>query len=113
MPKHRRITRVDFSSVNAARPRRAYGTYFTMSVSPLAAEKLIKEAKFACIVSKKIAVRAVDRNRIRRLCREAFRAASQQTDSPLAFVFYAKKESKTATFQNVASDVKQLLSQIG
>ena len=83
-----------------------------MSVSPQAIENSINKPKFACVVSKKIAAHAVDRNRIRRLCREAFRAIPGTILNAQAIVFYAKKESKNATFPEVASDVKKLLSQI-
>lgn len=64
------------------------------------------------MVSKKIAVRAVDRNRIRRLCKEAFRTSSMPIDTVQSVIFYAKKESKKATFAEVATDINGLLSKI-
>jgi ribonuclease P protein component len=112
MPKHQRLSRVDFSSMNVARSRRFYGTYFTMSVSPQPAENTTNEPKFACVVSKKIAAHAVDRNRIKRRCREALRTTPGTVTGTRVVVFYAKKESKNATFQEVVSDVNHLLSQI-
>ena len=105
------MTRADFSSVDRARSRRFFGTYFTMSVSSQSTENKADKPKFACVVSKKIAARAVDRNRIRRLCKEALRTASDPVVHPPAIIFYAKKESKSATFQDIAADIKKLLAQ--
>ena len=112
MPKKQRLSRVDLSTINVARSRRFFGTYFTMSISPRKVESSKNEPKFACVVSKKIAAHAADRNRIRRLCREAFRSAAGAAHKAQAHIFYAKKESKTATFHDVTADVKSLLSRI-
>jgi len=113
MPKHQRLSRVDFSSMNVARSRRFFGVYFTMLVSPQTGENITDKPKFACVVSKKIAVHAVDRNRIRRFCKEAFRMSPGSAHGATMIVFYAKKESKKATFAEVAADVKELVSKVG
>ena len=110
MPKHQRLSRADFLLMDTARSRRFYGAYFNVSIPPQKVENSINKPKFACIVSKKIAARAVDRNRIRRLCKEAFRTTVTPVTQAQGFIFYAKKESKRATFADVISDVKELLS---
>jgi ribonuclease P protein component len=110
MPKKQRLSRVDFASMNVVHSRRFFGTYFTMSVVPKEAESSTNKPKFACVVSKKIAARAVDRNRIRRFCKEAFRTAPETVRTAAAIVFYAKKESKRATFAEVAADIQELVT---
>jgi ribonuclease P protein component len=112
MPKHQRLSRADFSLINPARSRRFTGIYFTLSVSKKMAENSANKPKFACVVSKKNAARAVDRNRIRRLCKEAFRAMPGRLNNAETVIFYAKKESKKATFAEVATDIKNLLSHL-
>jgi ribonuclease P protein component len=112
MPKHQRLSRVDFSSINTARLRRIHGAYLTLSVSEHV-KNPISKPKFACVVSKKIAARAVDRNRIRRRCREAFRTLCNGRTDPRSFICYAKKEAAAASYDDIRSDLRDLLSRAG
>ena len=61
------------------------------------------------VVPKKIARRAVDRNRIERRCREALRPLIKNIQKPVAFIFHAKREAQEASYAEVALDVGKLL----
>ena len=67
----------------------------------------------ACVVSKKVAARAVDRNYIQRRCRETVRPRLVHIDQPLALVFYAKRGVATASFADVKKDIEELLVRAG
>ena len=110
MPKKQRITRADFSTLSQVRQRRLSGVYFSASVS---CEGSVGSAlpRYACVVSKKVAAHAVDRNLIKRYCREACRLLTTDTPSRCSFVFFAKKEAKGASFQEIQHDVKNLFEQ--
>jgi len=67
--------------------------------------------RYACVVSKKVASHAVDRNLIKRYCREACRLLPTDSTPGYSFVLYAKKEAKGASFQEIQHDVKNLFEQ--
>ena len=65
--------------------------------------------KCACVVSKKVSPKAVERNLIKRRCREAARALILKRNEALALVFYAKREARGAAFENIRKDTASLL----
>ena len=113
MPKRQRISRADFSSIQSLRSRRFFGVYFSLSVSALPPSPSSTESvtKYSCVVSKKVAPHAADRNRVKRRCREVCRLSTIGFSTLRACIFYAKKESKGASFSEIKSDVNQLLLQ--
>jgi ribonuclease P protein component len=112
MPKRQRLSRADFASISAAKHRRFFGTYFSLSVAVLPVSDALHEPKFACVVSKKIATHAVDRNLVKRQCREAVRLAPKSIAMPVSLVFYAKKEAKGVSYKEIEDDGRKLLSQV-
>ena len=83
--------------------------------SPLAQGALPvgRQGKFACVVSKKVSSRAVDRNRIKRQCREAIRPQLSKLGGRYALVFTAKREAVHASFAEVVQEIGKLLARIG
>lgn len=101
------LTRSDFSALRAAGTRRMHGNYFSLVTAPLQGAAA---ARFGCVVSKKVAARAVDRNKIKRLCRECARSAVQGAPAPYAYVLYAKKEALKATRAEISADIESLFA---
>ena len=63
----------------------------------------------ACIVSSKVAPRAVDRNRIKRLCRAALSAYLAKETQPNVYIFVAKKAAVEARAMDVRAQISALL----
>ncbi len=108
MPKKYRLSRAEFLRLPKAGSKRAHGEYFSLTLSPLPNGG----PKTACVVSKKIAARAVDRNRIQRRCREVVRSYIGKIGKPLALVFYGKRGAAAASFANTKKDIESLLANV-
>lgn len=108
MPKKYRLSRADF--IRLPRPaRRIHGDFFSLTVTPFPA---LEGPRAACVVSKKVSARSVDRNRIERFCRESLRPHLSQMKKSAAFIFYAKREARDASHADVAKDIGKLLRTI-
>jgi len=111
MPAKFRLTRADFNLISSQRAQRIRGAFFTLSTTPLPLGTI--SPKIACVVSKKAARSAVDRNRVRRRCRAALRPLMAQIKDPVAIVFYATKESVGAEYSQLSADIEYLLKKGG
>ena len=109
MPKKHRLSRADLARTRRAPARRARGEYFTLAVTALPAGS---SAKVACIVSKKIAKRAPDRNTIERRAREALRPLITHIRAPLALVFTAIRGAREASYAEIERDITKLLDKV-
>jgi ribonuclease P protein component len=101
MTKAYRLSRADFSSLKTL--RKEQGKLFVLSV----AKSPDNKPRFTCVVSKKIAHKAHERNLIKRRTRAAFREISPI--APLAYVFSAKRAAKDIAYAEVSLDVKCLV----
>jgi|SRR3989344_6938411 len=104
-----RLTRTELRSLLRGGGRRIHGACFSLIVTPLPGSAL---SKFTCAVSTKVARKAVERNRIKRLCREAVRKTLGEVKRPLALAFYAKRETTKASYADVARDIETLISKL-
>ena len=95
-----RLARADFSSLKVF--FKESGKFFTLTVAKAHDEG----AKFACVVSKKTAHRAHERNLIKRRCRAAIREVSLPS---AYFIFTAKKSARTADFAEILADVRNVV----
>ncbi len=103
MPKKYRLTVAD---LKAFRPNRRFSSaYFSLAVGKAG------RAGVACVVSKKVSLRAVDRNRVKRRVRAALLPSLSRL-APGTYVFYAKKEALTATSQESVRDIEKLIERI-
>lgn len=66
----------------------------------------------ACIVSSKVAPRAVDRNRLKRLCRAALSTYLTKETQPNVFIFVAKKAAVEAPAMDIRAEIRALLGTI-
>ena len=64
-----------------------------------------------CSVAKRIASKAVERNRIKRLCREALREVVPKLPGGI-YVFSAKRDAANATLLAMKAEAKLLAEQL-
>lgn len=101
MPKKYRLSVAD---LKVFRPeRRLAGEYFSLGIA--GADRL----GAACVVSKKVAARAVDRNTVKRRVRSILITELPHL-SPATYVFYAKKGVVEATFADIRKDISKMLA---
>lgn len=108
MPRGTRLTRVGFKDFTS-RSRREHGRFFTLA---LVLRNDTKGPRAACIVSKKVATRAVDRNLIKRRARAALAPALRGVSVSLSIALYAKKDALHASYKEVADDIAHLMSRV-
>lgn len=102
----RGLSRADFVRIQHKKLLRAHGTLFSLSIAPLLSHE---KSRFACVVSKKTASKAVVRNRIKRICREILQNNIHNRTKGTALVLYAKQAAGTATNKDLRQDVEALL----
>jgi ribonuclease P protein component len=73
-------------------------------------EAQARAVRFTCVVSKKTARKAVDRNRLKRRCREAVRAHVGRIHVPVTVVAYPTREALTASAAQLKDAVGTLLA---
>lgn len=105
MPKKYRLTGDEIKNLSG---KRSHGRLFSLLAAPLS----VGHPKFAIVVSKKIASKAVDRNKIKRRTRNALAQARTKVIRPLALVLYAKSDIKKAAFSEIAHDIDALFSKL-
>lgn len=108
MPKKYRLSHSDFKLITNSRFRRERGAYFILSHGRLPGAQ-DNHLRIACVVSTKAAARAVDRNLIKRRCRDAVRNLIAGAKEPLALIFYANKNAKKASFKEMKADIEKLI----
>ena len=69
----------------------------------------MKGPKIATVVSKKVATKAVVRNKIERRCRETLKMYVYALDAHSAYVIHAKKSAVDAKFSQLREGIKALL----
>lgn len=111
MPRKNTLTHADFVRAEKAKFRRERGAFFILSFGVLSGQKTA-EIKASCVVSKKTAMRAVDRNLIKRRWRDAMRPHLSALPASV-FVFYAMKPAKDASYADIKEDVAALVSRAG
>lgn len=87
--------------------KRLQGAYFTLSYSLKDGSK----AGFSCVVSKKTAAKAVERNLIKRRCRAAALPLVRTLPGGM-YICTAKKGASIATYRDLAADIRSLLSKV-
>ena len=112
MPRRYSLTHADFIRAERARFRRERGSYFVLSFGVLPGQKT-SEIKAGCVVSKKTATRAVNRNLIKRQWRDAMRQCLSSAPAPSVLIFYAMRPAKGASYADIKNDVTELIARAG
>lgn len=106
MARAARLTRADFPS-RAAKVR-VVNDLFSVSLW----EARNGGPKLSCVVSKKIATRAVDRNFLKRQCREIASPLVAAFKKPVAVVVYPKKAALAVSFSQRRTALVSLLGKL-
>jgi ribonuclease P protein component len=112
MPKKYRLSGEELRGLSG-RPaqsagKRIHGRFFSLLVVPVGRGN----AKCACVVSKKTAAKAVDRNSIKRRFRNILATRIVREQKPLALVFSAKRDAGGASFAELEHDIDELFSKL-
>jgi ribonuclease P protein component len=105
MPKKNRLSRADLNAIRHQKQFRVHGELFSLVVAP---HPTPRKTSVAFVVSKKVSSRAVTRNEIKRRSREIVRTALTAVKEPAAFVFHAKREAASASFDHMKKDITTL-----
>lgn len=89
--------------------RRFSGEYFSLTMGERTAGVT---TRMACVVSKKVAVRANARNLIKRRCRNIVRPHLSSLGRAHTLVFQAKREAAKASFAELKRDILKLLARV-
>ena len=100
MPKKQRITRKDFP--HAKGMHRVAGEFFWALVAPASSPKS------TCVVSKKVAALASERNLIKRRAR-AVLSGEMKSMRPFLVIMHAKREARGAKFSELRLDIRAIL----
>jgi ribonuclease P protein component len=103
MPKKYRLSGEEIRNLSG---KRMHGRFFSLLVASIPGA----HAKCASVVSKKVSARAVDRNKVKRRCRNSLAKLMPAIHKPVALVLYAKREAKDAEFSDIDRDIASLLS---
>ena len=106
MKQPHRLSSADFRKFRPA--RRVNSDFFTLSIARDSAGP-----KWACVVSKKVSVKAPIRNLVKRRTRSILHSSLRALHEPLALVFQAKRGAQVATFAQLKSDLERLLGRAG
>ena len=108
MPTRYRLARSDFDRMRGF--IRLQGRLFSLSYGTLPGRTA---SGAACVVSKKVAARAVDRNRIKRRSRAILETFARSAKPAAVVVAYAKKGAADASFEETRADLESLLARTG
>lgn len=106
LSKNNRLGR--FKSDYFANGKKFFGQYFTV-INKLYSDQA--HPRFAILVSKKTAKKAVDRNKIRRLTLAVIQK-KMTSFAPYDYLFIPKSSLLTATFENLTSDITNVVRKI-
>src|SRR3989338_7426916 len=103
----KRLSRADFPSSPPL--RRVSNELFSVALWPLRQKT---EILYTCVVSKKTLRGAVDRNRLKRRCREAFRTCAIPFRGPCAIVVDPKRAALEVSFEDMRASLASLLGKL-
>lgn len=101
LPKKERLSVRDIASLEKGRS--IFGTYLSIRFSPAPLKK------FSVSVSKKVAKRAVDRNRIRRRVYAALQSVKENIKKSVFVMIMPKKECRTIPMADIKNELTSVL----
>ncbi len=107
MPHLYRISRSEFQDMRGF--KRLNGSLFTLSWGSLPGRTT---PGGACIVSSKVAPRAVDRNKIKRRCRSILAQILAKSPAGKLYIMVAKKAALDASYREVQKEIASLIARV-
>lgn len=104
LPKKKRIAKNVFNGVLKA-GKSAFSPYMTLRYTATSGQ-----SRFAAVVPKAVAKKAVERNHIRRRIYESVKSVEKSVIFGYSCVFFAKKEIVSLTFAELEKQVADLLT---
>lgn len=92
---------------------RAYGQHLMLSYLSARKQGVEDGVRLGLAITKKVAPRAVDRNRFKRVLRDAFRRVRADIAAPLDIVVVARRDIVSVEPKKIAAEFLSLLSQEG
>lgn len=111
MGKTSRLSRSDFAAIQALHVKKEHGAHFSAFFGVLPGQR--SGVRIACVVSKKTAKLASERNRIKRRCRAVAKEVFSLRTEPLFAVFIAKRSAAEAALGSIRSDITALARKAG
>lgn len=109
LPKKFRLTKKrDFEKV-LAEGKIIQGEFFGLAVSQ---DERNENPKVGFIISNKVSKKAVERNRIRRILREATKKEIEELSQKSLLVFLAKKSAVGVSARRLSRDAQKLLERV-
>ena len=105
MPKKNRVTVPVFNTLPRYPLQRLTGIHASILLFPIE-----KGFKMACIISKKVFKRAVDRNLVKRRVRSIF--FTYRTTVPFLITVYPKKTALTISYSELEKELRELLLKV-
>lgn len=106
LPRRKRIGKKLFEKILTNKGFFVDSSLFSLRVFSIQNEK---DSRFACVVSKKNAQSAVERNRLRRLCYRVLSEIDTKTKIQLLGIVSLKKASLLSTHEEFSSQMKESL----
>jgi ribonuclease P protein component len=105
MPKKYRLTGDEMKTLSG---KRFHGRFFSLLIARAATD----HPKFAVVVSKKVSLKAVERNKVKRRMRNALTKLRSHVQKPAALVLSAKADAKKASYAELVRDIESLFSKL-
>lgn len=110
IPKAHRLPRPLAKALSRLPSRIEHGRLASVSFTP---KEGLSAAKITCVVSKKVAAKASERNLLKRRLRDIASSALKKGLPGGVLFIRAKQAAKTASFSALREDVQAALSRIG
>jgi len=105
LPRTKRVSKEQFPAATSRKQTRI-SPFFSLTHSPTS-----EKARFACVVSKKVATLATERNQLRRRVYVICGEAAKDTLTGIV-VIYAKKDSAKIPFTQMKAEISALLKNL-
>ena len=108
LPKNKKASRQTIARIEPS-SRNYYSVFMTLRITKTSPKK----ARFACVVSKKVAVKATDRNTLRRRCYTVLEHFYKEIHPNMTGIWYLKKNAIKISYTTLQKEMHTLLRKSG